>query len=601
MSVVDDIKARLDIVELVSDYVTLQKAGRNFKALCPFHAEKTASFTVNPERQSWHCFGACATGGDVFSFVIRKEGLDFGETLRLLAQRTGVELVQRRDGSRNEGLYRINHEATKFYQEALASPEGKLAMNYLKERGVDTNAASTFKLGLSPRGRDGLKSHLLGLGFREEQALEAGLLYRGEDSSVRDFFWGRLMFPIHDRSGHVAGFGARSLDGSDPKYINTPATPIFDKRSTLYGLHLAIAAIREQNTLVVVEGYMDTITAHQYGYTNVVASMGTALTEQQVSQLKSSATNFVLALDPDVAGQEATLRSLESSWRVLERQRLTGRQRSVGPLYQREQLNLRIASLPAGRDPDDLIRSQADEWERLIREAVPYMEFIIPVIASRHDLSNAQGKAQAAEALGPLITSWGNAVEQEHYFQRLADVLGVSREALEASIGSPRRGGYAAAGRSSGRAGGSAASVSPLSSDLRDSLEEYVLALLFSRPDVKEHARTFSPEQFHKTENREIFTLCLSCSTIDELRDKLDGTLHDHLAYLNQMELAPFDRRSAETALDQSLRRLERRHLQELQEGLLASEDATLPPPRELEEAIVSVNTRLKELFSEQK
>ena len=322
MSVVDDIKNRLDIVETVSGYVPLQKSGRYFKAPCPFHTEKTPSFTVNPERQGWHCFGACATGGDVFSFVMRMEGLDFGDALRLLADKTGVPLTSRRDGDKNDVLHHINRVAARFYRDVLASAEGRDAGSYLEQRGVDDKTASTFELGMSPSGWEELKSHLVGLGFAERQAVEAGLLHRAEAGSPRAFFHGRLMFPIHNRRGEVAGFGARALDDSMPKYINTPSTPIFDKRSILYGLHLASEAIRDEGTGIVVEGYMDAMAAHQYDYTNVVASMGTALTDQQVSQLKSSAKTFVLALDPDAAGQEATRRGLESSWRMFERQRV---------------------------------------------------------------------------------------------------------------------------------------------------------------------------------------------------------------------------------------------------------------------------------------
>jgi DNA primase len=594
VSVVDDIKDRLDIVDVVSGYLTLQKAGRNFKALCPFHTEKTPSFTVNPERQSWHCFGACATGGDAFSFVMRMERLEFGETLRHLAQKTGVTLQQRRDGDRSDDLYRINRETVRFYREVLASSEGQRAMAYLTERGVDANAVSAFHLGLSPRGRDRLGSHLHALGFDTERAVEAGVLHRGDDGTVRDFFWGRLMFPIHDRQGRVTGFGARSLDGSEPKYLNTRATPIFDKRATLYGLHMAVASIRERDTAVIVEGYMDVIAAHQFDYTNVVASMGTALTDQQVSLLKSTAKSFILALDPDAAGQEAALRSLESSWRVWP---VAGSRRQPAPLYQRESVTLKIAALPPGRDPDELIRQDPGEWERLMREALPFMEFLIPAVAARYDLSTSDGKAQAAEAVLPLITANSNAFDQEHYFQMLAEVLDVSTEALEASVGRPGAHSYPRATGRPGQDPAKGASVSPLAGDRRDFLEDYILALLLGWPEFKEHARALTPH-FHKIESREVFTWWLSCSTIDELRDHLDESLQEHLSYLNRIDLPPADRSSIEAALGQSIRRLEQRHLQELQEGLLASVDATVPPPRELEEAIVSVNTRLRELFS---
>ena len=595
MSVVDDIKARLDIVDTVSGYVPLQKSGRYFKASCPFHTEKTPSFIVNSERQSWRCFGACATGGDAFSFVMRMEKLDFGEALRLLAQKTGVTLSEKRDGDSSDKLYRINQVAARFYRDTLESSLGQTAMKYLEERGVSTEAMDRFELGLSPGGWNGLKTHLLALGIAENQAVEAGLLQRGEDANTWDFFKGRLMFPIHNKQGRIAGFGARALDDSTPKYLNTSRTPIFDKRSTLYSLHMAAEPIRTDNTAVVVEGYMDVIAAHQFGYTNVVASMGTALTEQQVSQLKSLATNFVLALDPDAAGQEATLRSLESSWRVIGHQVPTGRHRSVGALYQREPLTLKIAPLPTGRDPDQLIREDAKEWERLTEEAVPLMDYLIPAVASRFDLTTGQGKAQVAEVILPLIESV-EFLEQDRYLRRLAEVLEVSEETLKASISRPVAGGRP---RNTRRNPAPEVTVSPLTGSPEDSLEDYSLALLLSKPELKEHVSGFAPEHFHKSEDREVFTRWQSCSTIDELRDSLDESLHDHLTHLMRNELVPTDRQEAEAALTQCLQRLERRHVQELQESLLASEDASVPPPREMESAVANLNARLKELFSQ--
>ena len=587
MSVADDIKARLDIVDVVSDHVSLRKAGRNFKATCPFHTEKTPSFVVSPERQSWRCFGACATGGDAFSFVMRVESIGYGEALKALAERAGVTLHRQRDSGKYEALYRINQEAARFFQERLASTDGQQARGYLDERGVDSKTTEAFQLGLSPRGRDGLNSYLTGLGFGVDQAVEAGLLRRDDDGTVRDFFWGRLMFPIHDRQGRVAGFGARTLAGSDPKYLNTAATPVFDKRATLYGLHMAIAQIREKDVAVIVEGYMDAIAAHQHGYTNVVASMGTALTEQQIRQLRSTAKEFVQALDPDDAGQEATRRSLESSYHVFARQ-----------LGQKAQVVLKIAALPEGRDPDRFIRETPKEWEQLILDAVPFMEFALPAFARRHDLETAQGKAQAAEDLLPLITATTNAFEQEQHLRMLAVLLGVSKEMLEASIGRPRAVGPARRQQTAGRGRPRAASVSPLLAGRSDFLEDYVLALLLNQPELRERAQTLAPERFHRTENREVYISWQRCSTIDELRLSLDDSLNEHIDHLSDIPMEPADRRSHETALDQSLRRLEERYLQELQEGLLATGDSTVPPPRELEEAIVGVNTRLKELYT---
>ncbi len=599
MSVVDDVRARLDVVDVVSGYVSLRKSGRNYKARCPFHDEKTPSFVVNPERQAWHCFGACSTGGDAFTFVMRKEGVEFGDALRLLADRAGVDLRPARRGSaeRYSALRRINLEAADFYQRALDSPEGSRAKAYLTERGVDESARNSFKLGFSPQRGNKLKAHLQTLGFDIENAVEAGLLRKGGDGGVRDFFWGRLMFPIQDRHGGVIGFAGRSLDGSDPKYINTAAGPIFDKRATLYGLHLAAQPIRDDGAAVIVEGYMDVIAAHQAGFANVVASMGTALTERQVGVLRAAAGKFVLALDPDVAGQAAALNSLEASWKVLERHQAGSGFRAVGAVFRGRKLELAIAALPAGQDPDTLIRRDPGEWKKVVAEARPYVEFMIRAIAARYDLTQPRGRAEAAEALAPVIASVGSAVEQEHYFQLTSEALGVSRGALEASIGGPSALGRAADRRGRERADPVSAESSSVAKEGRDYLEESILSLLLRRPELKDAATGVASDRFRAIENRELFTSLQSCSTIDELRGSIDASLYDRLDYLSRVEYGPGDRQSDSDALDQSLRRLEQRHLRELQENILASADAKEPPPKTLEEPIVSVNAKLRDLF----
>lgn len=601
MNVVDEIKSRVDIVEMVSGYVNLKKSGRYFKGLCPFHTEKTPSFIVNPERASWWCFGACSTGGDIFSFIIRTEGLDFGDALRLLAKKTGISLSKERHSDKNEISYRINEAAVRFYRDILQAPQGQHGVRYLQERGITEGVAERFGLGLSPNRKDGLKSFLAAQGFTEEQGVEAGLIYRDQDRNTRDFFKQRLMFPIHDRKGRVIGFGGRTLDESTPKYLNTPRTPIFDKKGTLYGLHLAANTIREKKSGVVVEGYMDVIATHQYGYSNVVASMGTALTEQQVAQLKSLASNFVMAMDPDSAGQEATLRSLESSWRVFESLAVFKGRNSVGMLYQREPLTLRIATLLPGQDPDKLVRENTAEWERLTQEAMPFTDFYISAAASRFNLDTPRGKAQAAETLVPVIASM-DFFEQERYIRKLAAVLKVSEMALKASIGSLSRHSDATLGRSYTKTSTKSpreVSISPFAGDPWDSLEDYTLALILNKPEFRDHAVAFTPENFHKSEDREVFTHWLNCPTIDVLRNSLDETLYDHLDYLLGKDLIPTDRRDGESALRQCLQRLEKRHLQELQEELLATDETNMPPSREMEETISNVNARLKELFAQ--
>ena len=605
MSVFDDIKARLDIVDVVSGYVTLQKAGRSFKAPCPFHNERTPSFIVNPDRQTWHCFGACSTGGDVIGFVMKADNLEIGDALRTLAQKAGVELTpqNKENSDKRNALHQVNQLAASFYQEQLKAPKGKKARAYVEKRGLNAEAIEKFQIGYSLEDWDGLKTYLTNMGIPEDQAVEAGLVYRNEEDRTWDFFRGRLMFPIHDKQGRVAGFGGRSMDSEEersssenynPKYLNTSATAIFDKRRTLYALHLANDSIKEKNIGIVVEGYMDVIAAHQHGYTNVVASMGTALTEDQVNQLKSSATNFVLAMDPDVAGQEATLRSLEASWKVIGNQMAASRNSSVGVLYQRDPIILKIAALPDGKDPDELIRHDPKEWERLTENAVPLMDYLIPAIAARFDISTGQGKTQVVETVFPLIAASDNTFDQELYIEKLADTLGVTVEAVKASL--PRAEQRGGQGRRSQRPK-QEVSGATLTSNPEGALEDYTLSLLLTKPELKDLILDFAPEHFHKSEDREVFTQWLTCSTIDDLRVSLDESLHSHLDGLLAREMAPIDRVEAEKALAQCCRRMEIRHQKEQLEVLTTSEDNSVPPPREREEDVVTVNARLKELF----
>ena len=608
MTIVDDIRARLDIVDVVSGYIALQKAGRSFKAPCPFHTERTPSFIVNPERQSWHCFGACSTGGDAFSFVMRHQSIEFSEALRMLAQKAGVELSQagRQNSDRRDKLHAANRLAATWYQERLKSPEGKAALDYLKERGVSPEMIDAFQLGYSPDSWDALKTYLTRMGAPENDAIEAGLVHRNDESGrTWDFFRDRLMFPIHDRQGNVIGFGGRQLTepapdapGYNPKYINTSATPIFDKRSSLYGIHRAHSAIRESNTGIIVEGYMDVIAAHQHGYTNVVASMGTALTENQVSQLKSLATNFVLALDPDTAGQEATLRSLEASWKVIGLQSAS-RGRSQGILYQRDPITLSIAALPEGKDPDELIRHDPTEWEHLTSEAPPLMSYLIPAIASRFDTGTGHGKTQVVEAIYPLIAATENPFDRQRFEQDLANTLDVTVEQLRAArprAAAPtrpfRRRQYDA--QNAQPAGNRQVTESALNSSREHVREDYMLRLLLNRPHLRLELDEFSPEYLSSSVNREIYTRWLECVDIDELQASLDEPLLSHLQSLASDDDAPADSLEGMQALVQCMQHLKRKHLLELQEALLAAVDSSMPPPRDLIDEITSINAAIK-------
>ena len=582
--------------------------GAASKAPCPFHTERTPSFIVNPERQSWHCFGACSTGGDAFSFVMRHQNIEFGEALRILAQKAGVELSQasKQDSDKRSKLHAVNRLAASWYQERLRSSEGAAAMDYLKRRGVSPEMIDTFQLGYSPDSWDALKTYLKNMGAPETDAVESGLIYRNDESGrTWDFFRDRLMFPIHDRQGNVIGFGGRQLTepapdapGYNPKYINTAATPIFDKRSSLYGIHRAHSAIRESNTGIIVEGYMDVIAAHQYGYTNVVASMGTALTENQVSQLKSLATNFILALDPDTAGQEATLRSLEASWKVIGDQSAS-RGRSQGILYQRDPITLSIAALPEGKDPDELIRHDPTEWERLTKNAPPLMSYLIPAIASRFDTSTGQGKSQVVEAIFPLIAATQNSFDQQRYLQDLADALEVTPDAIqvavrELSAASRRYQRRQPRGSDAQPAARQQVVSSALNSNREQVREDYLLRLLLNRPHLRHNLDEFSPEYLSSSANREIFARWLECLDLEELQTSLDEPLLAHLQSLNAVDIVPIDTLESERALNQCMQQLKRRHLLELQQTLLETIDNATPPPRELAAQISTLNEGIR-------
>ena len=599
MSVIDDIRVKLDIVEVVAPYVTLQQTGRTLKANCPFHTERTPSFVVSPERQSWRCFGACAVGGDIFSFVMRAENMEFRDALRTLAQKAGVELQPSRDRAASNATQSANNAAVEFYQQVLNSDLGKAARDYLDERGVVREAREKFQLGLSPDSWDGLVQHFKTFGVTREAALAAGLVRQTDDGRPYDFFRGRLMFPICDRDGNIIGFGARALDDSTPKYLNTAATEAFDKRNTLYALHMASPTIRQTGTAVIVEGYMDAIAAHEHGFSNVIASMGTALTENQVSQLRSLAQNYVLALDPDAAGQEATLRSLESSWRVFRSAIARRSPTSQSVLSQYRPPALKIAKLPAGQDPDTLIRNDPHKWEETVADALPLLDFVIPALVERTDLSIPNSRANIARELARLINQLDE-MDQYEYWNKLAEQLGVQLDTLRASIGSQgvRRGRRRSATREEATGVDVEVSDTMLQSDATDPIEEYVLALLVQHPQLLEDVSNADPQFFRHTENRQLFTAMLACPTIGELREGLDSVLDELLNRLLQRELPPMSSVKRESARNQCLSRLEDKHLRELQSNLLHTDGPDEVPHQDLKAQVQQTNSRLQAIFS---
>ncbi|MCI0864359.1 MAG: DNA primase, partial [Chloroflexi bacterium] len=433
MTAVDDVKSRLDIVEVISQRVPLQRSGKSYKANCPFHQEKTPSFHVFPDRQSWRCFGACATGGDVLSFVMRAESLEFGEALRQLAQQTGVTLPRQGQSPQNEAAHKINEDTRAFFQRTLASAQGASAREYLAQRGLDKQAIETFAVGLSPSDGESLKNHLVREGYSPEELASAGVVRTGDDGVAHDLFRGRLMFPIRDSHGNLVGFGARSLDGSEPKYLNSPQGPMFDKSRLLYAMDRARTDVRREGA-VIVEGYMDAIAAHQAGFKNVVAQMGTALTEFQVDEIRRLTSKMTMALDQDAAGQAATLRSLDvvqQNFRV----KVT-KQHPDGPSQAADE-DLRIIVMPPGQDPDEVIHRSPSDWTKLVGSAIQAYRFQIKGHVEQGDTTTPEGKAKIVAECAQTILGLGEGIRQASAIEYLAENISTPIDTVKAALSRP--------------------------------------------------------------------------------------------------------------------------------------------------------------------
>jgi DNA primase len=509
MSVIDEVKQKLDILEIVGQYTTLTKSGRTYRAPCPFHTEKNPSFYVYPEQQSWHCFGACNTGGDVFSFIMKKENIDFGEALRILAERAGVTLPTRyqpdTDREEKDKIFRVNEAAALYYHNLLLnSREAEKAREYLQKRGLSRETIANFQLGYCLNSWEALKEYLLEKEYTTEEMLEVGLIIAAEDGRTHDRFRNRLIFPIRDNRGRVTGFGARVLDDSLPKYMNSPQSPVFDKSGTLYGINLAAPAIRQKDQAILVEGYMDVILAHQNGFSNVIASMGTAVTEKQVDILKrlDRNVNLVLSLDADTAGEEAMLRCVDYENTL--------------------NTEIKVAVLPEGKDPDDVVRESPAKLQNLIDEAIPVLEYSINTDCSRVDISKSANKALIANKYLPKIKNIRDVTKQEHYLSHLSKSLKVDTKTLEAALHEIRL---------AEKPHKTVATEKPKDTKafFTNSIEEQCLALLVQHPELRDTGAGLLPEYFQSSENREIFLAWQGYEDPASLRDSLDTSLWEYL------------------------------------------------------------------------
>ncbi len=424
MGEIEEVKKRVDIVELISAYVQLRKAGRNFTANCPFHGEKTASFMVSSELQIFKCFG-CGEGGDAFKFLMRMEGMEFGEALRFLAKKVGVQLTEYkpdRETLGRERLLAVNSLTSEFYNYLLTTHDlGKKALAYLKSRGVGQEAMGVFKLGWAPDGWENLTSYLTKKkGYEIDELVSVGLVTRkSQGQRVFDRFRRRVMFPLKNHRGDVMGFSGRLLPG-DPeegktgKYVNTAETILYHKSEMLYGLDITRGEIKRLGVAVVVEGELDMISSWQAGVTNVVAIKGSALTVEQVKLLKRFCSELILALDSDAAGDMAARRGIASA--------------------EKEGLSVRVVETGKYKDPDEFARADPEGWKKAVEKAVVVYDFYIDSAISRHGVSSSIAKKKIGQELVPVLSGISDEIMKAHYVGRLAEALGVSEEVVWGEI-----------------------------------------------------------------------------------------------------------------------------------------------------------------------
>ncbi|CAN5142429.1 DNA primase [soil metagenome] len=462
MDQVAQIREKIDIVQLLSEYITVKKAGRNFKANCPFHNEKSPSFMISPERGMWHCFG-CQKGGDAYSFLMEYEHMDFPEALRFLAKRAGVELdqspQQTQNYSKKEQIYKLNSLAAEYYHYLLTKHKaGAQALAYITNRVVNPKVIESFKIGYAPHTRNSLSQYLIKKKqFMAEDLIEAGLAYfRGRD--ITDFFWGRIIFPLYDHRDNVVGFSGRILTdtATGPKYINTRETLVYHKGDLFFGLNMTKDAIRKQNQAIIVEGEFDVLSCFQHGVGNVVAVKGTALTENQVNLLARFAQKITICFDGDSAGKEAIKRSL--------------------PIIEKKGLTTTVIVIPNGKDPDESLKDNEGLFKKAVKEDITIYDYLLDQAVKSVDIESPDGKKQVADEMLKVISLIQNEIIKEHYLRKLSQVLETTYESitkelqrLQSKIIAPRE----------------KAVEEEMKKSREEIIEEYLIALILQSPDPK--------------------------------------------------------------------------------------------------------------------
>ncbi len=435
-SPIQEIKDRLDVVTVIGRYVPLKKSGGSYKGLCPFHSEKTPSFHVFPQTGTWKCFG-CGAGGDIFAFVEKKENLPFPDVLRMLAREAGVRLEEPKPEVRDamDRLRELHVQAASYFQgQLLASQAGQRARAYLERREINQETIEKFQLGYARDGWEHLINHLKSKGFTLDEIVQGGLAISRDTGGAYDRFRNRLIIPIRDAQGRVIAFGGRILDEGEPKYLNSPQTPIFDKSQVIYGLDVAKRAIRSKDQVVLVEGYMDVISAHQRGFKNVVAAMGTSITPQQIKILSRYSRNFIFALDADAAGTRAAWRGIQIAQETLSEQGVLTPTARGFRSEKRMLAKVGIAIMPEGKDPDDVLRQDSEMWRELIENAIPVVDYTIQQTAQQFDLTTADGKSQFVQEMLPTLSKIGDPIQRRHYLGQVAGLVRVRESDIEEAL-----------------------------------------------------------------------------------------------------------------------------------------------------------------------
>lgn len=525
MDDLDLIKDKLNIVDLIQEYLPLKKAGVNFKAPCPFHQEKTPSFMVSPERGIWHCFG-CQKGGDHFKFLMEKEGIEFTEALEILAKKAGVTLKKQAGAQKDKKtrLLEVNLKAAQFYHYLLTKHQlGQKALEYLKNRGLEDGTIEEFNLGYAPNSWDSLRNFLIKRGFSDGELIEVGLTVSSKSGSY-DRFRGRVIFPLVDLKSQVIGFAGRILDQGEPKYINTPVTPLFDKSHFLFGLNLSKGVIRTQNKAILTEGEMDMILSFQGGIKNVVACKGTALTSGQIDLIKRHAETILLCFDKDLAGDSASRRGIE--------------------MADQAGLNIKVIEIPQGKDPAELVLKDPQMWQEAVETAKDIYEYYLRSVSLRFDPKTAEGKKKIAGEILPLFAKISNPVTLEHYIQKLSALISVPEDLLRKEV------------KKSTIFSSSYSSVLRLSppegktdhKSRQELLEEYLMVLLFHIPKNLIFVPNFPETLFLSESYRSLYVLlvlyldAISFKTkFFEIADFIKGVPQEMVALIDRLYLTDIE------------------------------------------------------------